>query len=286
MLSKIAWTIWALLPVAGLAYHFGPGQRGYIEDQARDVLEEAQRLEALADQAQAEAYHEHIAALTARKKAAASPSTENSLAAKDAATREDQAYRVAAQAWKQTADKLQEAQDLLSRCGSKRVSPVRIARDRAAIRAGSIADGVGDLENMLDELSDAGQTESALADQAREELATGYYYGARLMRNAGKPTAQWRAVAERSRQNFRYLAESSRQGGSDLKAEELQKNLELVLNLEQSAQQDLLARPLPKNSPRGGTEGLGERPGRSRRPPRTRDDARGAGGTGEIEGGW
>src|SRR5262249_25622427 len=154
------------------------------------------------------------------------------------------------------------------------------------IRAGSIADGVNDLENLLDELGDAGQAESVLSGQAREELATGYYYGARLMRIAGKPASQWRAISGWSRQNFRYLAETSRNRESNLKSDEFQKNLELVLNLEQSAQEDLLARPLPKHSPRGGSEGLGERKGRTKRPPRSRDDARGAGGVGDIEGGW
>ena len=39
------------------------------------------------------------------------------------------------------------------------------------------------------------------------ELATAYYYGARLMRLAGKPADEWREVAGRARQNFRYLAE-------------------------------------------------------------------------------
>ncbi len=80
--------------------------------------------------------------------------------------------------------------------GSDRAQTVRIARDRALVRAGSIADGVGDLEQMLDTLSDAGQGATTLADQAREEAATGYYYGARLL------VRQWQTT-ERVEGSFR-----------------------------------------------------------------------------------
>jgi hypothetical protein len=286
--SRIGWTCWALLPVAGLAYHFGPGQRAYTEDRARDVIGQAQRLEADAQDAQDAAYQAHLLSLKARKTALASKAAPDEAAARDAATREDEAYRIAAEKWKLTADKLQQAQDMLGAAGSAKTDPVRVARDRALIRAGKIAEGVGDLENMLDTMSEAGQQETALARKAREEVATGYYYGARLMRVAGKPAAEWRAVSGAARQNFRYLAETSTDGGAESKTGELQKNLELVLNLEQSGQEDLLAKPLPKNSPRGSAEGLGpgKKQGKSKRPPRKGPDARGASGVGDIEGGW
>lgn len=287
MLARILWTIWALMPVAALAYHFGPGQRAYSEDRARDILEQAQQLEAAAETAQAAAYELHLAARKLRTSPTPSfAPAATAPAAREAAAKEDAAYQIAADAWKKTADKLREAQDLLVRCGSSKAGDIRIARDRAAIRGGGIADGVGDLENLLDELGDAGLAESALARQARQELATGYYYGALLMRVAGKPTHKWRAVSGYARQNFRYLAETRRGSALPAESDEFQKNLEVVLNLEQSGQEDLLARPLPKHSPRGGSEGLDGPPGRSKRPPRTRQDVRGAGGVGEIEGGW
>ncbi|MFT3686870.1 MAG: hypothetical protein QM783_18440 [Phycisphaerales bacterium] len=139
---------------------------------------------------------------------------------------------------------------------------------------------------MLDSLADAGQSTGPLADQARDEAATGYYYGARLLRASGKPASEWREVSGQARQNFRYLAETA--GSDDAKAADRQKNLELVLNLEQSSSEDLQAKPLPKYSPRKGAEGLrpGDRAGKTKRPPRKKSDARGAGGTGDIEGGW
>jgi hypothetical protein len=286
MLTKLAWTLWGLLPVAGLAYHYGPGQRAYTEDKAADVLAEAQALEARAEALQSAAHQTHLAWIDARKAAVASKVADDEQAARGAAVAQDEAYGAAAAAWQETADKLQSAQDMLAACGSDKTQGVRVARNRALIRAGRIAAGVGDLENLLDTLRENGEVDSPLARLTREEIATGYYYGARLMRMAGKPTQEWREVSGWSRQNFRYLAETGADANA-VKADDFQKNLELVLNLEQSAQEDLLAKPLPKNCPRAGNcEGLSNCKGKTKRPPRDRKDARGAGGVGEIEGGW
>jgi hypothetical protein len=268
-LRKIAWTVWALLPVAALAYHFGPGQRAYTEDKAADILAQARALEVGAEAAQARAYDAHLRAIAARREALKSPDAAPK--AREAAAAEDAAYAEAAEAWRLTADKLQAAQDVLAAVGSGKTDAVRIAKDRTLIRAGKIGDGVGDLETLLDTLPES-EAAGALARQAREELATGYYYGARLMRASGKPPAEWREVSAVARQNFRYLAESSKAE----QATDLQKNLELVLNLEQAAQEDLLAKPLPKMSPRSGSDGLqpSNRKGKSKRPPRRGPDAR------------
>ncbi len=288
LLRRIGWTIWALLPVAGLSYHFGPGQRAYTEDRAADVIDQARKLDAAAQLAQDAAYQTHLASLKARRAALASKSPEDAAVARDAATKEDEAYRIAAEAWKSTADKLQQAQELLASCNSEKTPSIRVAKDRALVRSGRIGEGVGDLEALLESLADAGQQETPLAARAREEVATGYYYGSRLMRAAGRPTSEWRAVSGAARQNFRYLAETGAGGSATSNPADLQKNLELVLNMEQSAQEDLLAKPLPKNSPRAGQEGLGNMPrtGKSKRPPRRGPDARGASGVGDIESGW
>jgi hypothetical protein len=288
IVKNIAWSAWALVPIALLAYHFGPGQRAYTEDRAGALLAQARRLDAAAEAAQETAYQAHLAALKARRAEIVLKTPEATAASKAAADAEDAAYAQAAVAWHATADKLHEAQEMLAASGSAKADTVRIARDRALIRSGSIGEGVGDLELMLDTLGDAGQGTSTLADQAREEVATGYYYGARLLRAAGKPASDWREVSGWSRQNFRYLAETSQGSASNEKGAERQKNLELVLNLEQSSNEDLLAKPLPKYSPKRGADGLrdGNRPGKTKRPPRKKDDARGAGGVGDIEGGW
>jgi hypothetical protein len=285
ILKNLAWSVWALLPVAALSYHFGPGQRAYTEDRAGDLLSQARRLDAAAEAAQETAYQSHLTALKARREGVEKGTAESAATAKSAAETEDAAYATAAAAWHATADKLHEAQEMLTAANSEKAQTVRIARDRAMIRAGSIADGVNDLEDMLDTLANAGDAATPLADQAREEAATGYYYGARLLRAAGKPASDWRAISGYSRQNFRYLAETSTTNPT---ASERQKNLELVLNLEQSSDEDLQAKPLPKHSPKAGGNGLrpGDRPGKTKRPPRRKDDARGAGGVGDIPAGW
>ncbi|MGH7133411.1 MAG: hypothetical protein ACREJO_15885 [Phycisphaerales bacterium] len=295
ILKNIAWTAWALIPVAALAYHFGPGQRAYTEDRAGELLAQARTLDAAAEAAQETAYGAHLSALKARKAGIDLKTPEATAAAKTAADAEDAAYTAAAAAWRTAADKLFEAHEMLAAAGSERAPTVRIARDRALICSGSIAEGVGDLELMLDTLSDAGQETTPLADQAREEAATGYYYGARLLRASGKPASEWREVSGQARQNFRYLAEPADPVGqpadtksADPRSAERQKNLELVLNLEQSSSEDLQAKPLPKYSPRRGGDGLreGKNPGKSKRPPRRKSDARGAGGVGDVPGGW
>jgi hypothetical protein len=285
IIKNIAWSVWALLPVAALAYHFGPGQLAYTEERAGDLLAQARRLDAAAESAQEAAYQSHLTALKARRAELDLRTPEAAAASKTAAAAEDTAYAQASTAWHAAADKLHEAQEMLGAAGSEKSSSVRIARDRALIRSGSIAEGVGDLEVMLEDLCDSNRTSSPLADQAREEVATGYYYGARLLRAAGKPASDWREVSGWARQDFRYLAEAD--GPSDPKLADRQKNLELVLNLEQSSNEDLQAKPLPKYSPKRGADGLRDGPPRkSKRPPRRKDDARGAGGVGDIEGGW
>ncbi len=284
--GKFGWSVWALLPVVGLAYHFGPGQRAYNEGQARDVLASVDSLESKAQAAQNHAYELHLAALKARRAALESKSPEDMASAREAAAREDEAYAAAAGAWQAAADQLQKAHDMLSAAESGKAPEVRLERNRALIRAGKLVEGVGDIEAMLETMSEQGDDDSPLARRAREEAATGYYYGARLLRAAGKPTEEWREVSGLARQNFRYLAET--EGDNKERAAELQKNLELVLNLEQSDQDDLYAKPMPKNSPRGNCDGLGNCKGKGKKkdPPRRKGDSRGAGGVGEIQGGW
>lgn len=78
------------------------------------------------------------------------------------------------------------------------------------------------------------------------------------MRLAGKPAAQWREVAGRARQNYRYLAEDAKaRGAPDADVANHQKNSELVLNLEQSSLDELYAKARPKDSPTGKANGLG-----------------------------
>lgn len=288
LLSRILWTIWALVPIAALAYHFGPGQKAYARDQAAGLQVQAARAEGEAAAAQEKAYAAHLASIEARRAEFLSQSAEDAARARVAAAAEDEAYKAAAEAWKKTADKFGQIETVLAGAPAAELARVRWAKSRAAIRSGEIARGVNELEDLLDEFLADGREESEIARSTREELATAYYYGARLMRLAGKSAEDWRAISGKARQQFRYLAEQSRErGAAEETVRDYERNLELVLNLEQSSLGDLQGRPLPKQSPRNGANGLrpGNRPGKSPRPPRQRD-GRGAGGTGPLDAGW
>ena len=287
-MSKVAWAGWSVLPVIVLAYHFGPGQAVYQRGQAARILSRADDLESKAQAAQDFAHQQHLAWVQARKKAVLTKAPEDERAASKAAADADAAYVRASQAWHATADSLTSAQSILESLQSPKAGEVRIAKDRALIRSGEIASGVNDLDGWLDELTDKGQAETPLARQARAEVAAGYYYAARLMRLAGKPTNEWMEAASWARQNFRYVAEEDAAAG-DLGDQ--QKNLELALNLEQSGGDDLISMPLARNSPsKGNTDGLnklGNGNGKkTKKPPQNKKDARGAGGVGDLPPGW
>lgn len=284
MHKKFLWTLWAILPILGLTYHYGPGQRAFLEDRAARLLAEANQTQQVAEDAQNGAYEKHLEALHARRDAFLNETPEAAAKVKAAGEAEEAAYKSAAEAWRTAADSFGRVQAVLISASSDTAQRVRVAKGRAQIRSGQIGTGVQDLQDMLDNFEDAGESDAPVARAAREELATGYYYGARLMRLAGKPTAEWRQVSGLARQNFRYLAETEKDSGA---ARNLQNNLELVLNLEQSSVEDLQAKAQPKKSPRAGANGI--IPGKGRRsplPPRRGDARNGASGTGEIGGGW
>ncbi|MFO0826808.1 MAG: hypothetical protein U0572_01555 [Phycisphaerales bacterium] len=287
--SRIGWAIWALVPVALLTFHFGPGQAAYVQDQAARLQSAALEAEASAMRAQDAAYAKHLAAIEARRAAFLSQAPDDDAKARAATEDEDRAYAAAAEEWKRTADAFQHVQDALGGSSPEKARRVRWAHARAMVRSGEIWPGIGELESIVDELDDAGQSGSALARSSREELATAYYYGARLLRLSGMPAQEWRVESGKARQQFRYLAEQAIARGETKDAiDSYQRNVELVLNLEQASLVDIQGKPLPRESPRAGNIGNrpGNQPGRkSQRPPQRRD-ARGAGGAGEIGDGW
>lgn len=280
---KLGWIAWSILPVLGLVYHFGPGQGVYRQDRAAGMLVKAASLDERAQSAQNLAHERHLAWVSARKQAIASKAPADERAAEVAAKEADEAYALASSDWRATAEQLGSAQGLLDEIGSPKSGEVRVARNRALIRAGEISAGVNDLESLLSEMTDKGLQETSLAKQARAEMAAGYYYGARLLRLSGKPTSEWMEAASWARQNFRYIAEAEAGTPGDQ-----QKNLELALNLEQHEGDDLVALPLARNSPcNGNCENLGKGKGKGKKKqPSENKDSRGAGGEEDIPPGW
>ena len=286
-MKPLLWTAWALVPVALLAFHFGPGQAMYREDRAAKLVARAEELQREALRLQGIAYDAHLAAIAARVAAFGKDDEALRKAAVDAGAREDAAYADASAAWRVTADALSEAQTQVDEIGGPVREEIRLAKARALVRTGDVAAGANELEDLLLDAADHGEGATPLARAAREELATAYYYGARLMRLAGKPAADWREVAARARQNFRFLAEDAKaRGATSTEVANHEKNSELVLDLEQSSLAELYAKPRPKDSPTGKANGLGppKRPGRG--PNKDGPPAKGAGMNGEIGNGW
>ena len=286
-MRPLLWTAWALVPVALVAFHFGPGQAMYREDRAAKLVARAEDAQRDALRLQGIAYDAHLAAIAARVAAFGKDDDALRKAAVDAGAREDAAYADASAAWRTTADALSEAQTQVDEIGGPVRDEIRLAKARALVRTGDVAAGANELEDLLLDASDRNETATPLARAAREELATAYYYGARLMRLAGKPAADWREVAARARQNFRFLAEDAKsRGAASSEVANHEKNSELVLDLEQSSLDELYAKPRPKDSPTGKANGLGppKRPGRG--PNKDGPPSKGAGMNGEIGNGW
>jgi hypothetical protein len=303
---RLAWTMWALIPVGLLAFHFGPGQLAWKEDRAARIVARAESLQASAVKLQDTAYDAHLAANQARLAAFGKQDDALRNAALEANKNEEAAYAKAAAAWRDTANALAEAEAVVTETGGPVRDEIRLARGRALVRTGDVTAGAAVLEDLLTELMDARAAESAdagaprairtaagndadaIARAAREELATAYYYGARLLRLGGQPAEQWREAAARAKQNFRYLAEDAKaRGASSDDIANHEKNGELVLNLEQSSLDELYAKPRPKDSPTGNSNGLcdnkGKKPGKR---PGGDKPSKGAGMNGEIGNGW
>jgi len=279
-----------------LAYHYGPGQAAYRASLATELVAKAETAQTAAMTLQDEAYAAHLEAVRVRAEAFGKDDAALVARVKMANDQEDAAYAKAAAAWKETAAILTQAQELVADDAGSAPKQIQLARARATVRTGDIAAGASDLEALLASIEAAQDTDhsaaressdSEIALEAREELATAYYYGARLMRMAGKPASEWREVSGLTRQNFRYLAEEARASGKD--AETIanhEKNGELVLDLEQSSVEGLFLKAKPKDCPNGQCNGLGKKPGNGKRPGKGTKPSKGAGMDGEIGNGW
>ena len=288
MMRRMIWILWAILPVVAIAWHYGPGQDFVARDAAAALLQDARSLESDAQELQDAAYALHLETMDARKATLlAGADEEASVAAmaqlEAAAERERAKYAEASEAWRVTAERYEEAELLLP--DGIDAERTRWAKARAMVRGGSIWGGIDQLQALLDQFDQETRLDTDLARAVREEYAAAHYYGARILREEGKPDEVWRPVSTVARQQFRYLAENAVRTDAVDDADRLQKNLERVLNLEQLDPANLFAAPLPRESPRGRRPGDG--PGRPGRGPNRGDrPGNGAGPLMEIGRGW
>ncbi len=290
-MTRIGWAFWALAPVGALVYHFGPGQTAYVQDRAAKLQSAAMLAEQAAMAAQDVAYDKHLDGIEARRVAFLSQDPTDAAQAALVTKMEDQAYTEAAAKWKEVADSLGHVQDTLGIAAPTEARKIRWAQARATVRSGDIWGGINELEALVEEIEADSKGDVKLAASCREELATAYYYGARLLRLSGMPAQEWMIESGKARQHFRYLAESaeSEQDSSDTAVSHVnyQRNLELVLNLEQSTLVELQGKALPKESPKSMCDGNRKcnSKKKAKRPPNNKD-GRGAGGAEEITEGW
>ena len=67
MFRRVGWTFWALVPVAVLAFHFGPGRSLAAREIAATRFREAVVLEREAIEAQGRAYEAHLVVIERRR---------------------------------------------------------------------------------------------------------------------------------------------------------------------------------------------------------------------------
>jgi hypothetical protein len=220
-----------------------------------------------------------MASLEARRATLVHDNAETRLALQRATEAETRAFEASNAAWRLVADTCARIEETAQGASPETIRKIRWSRARALVRAGDIWAGIGELESIL---ADASDREGGLVRATREQLGAAYYYGARLMRLAGEPDSEWLIETGKARQHFRYLAERA---DSQHAARDHQRNVELVLNLEQEGRFALEGKPLPKDSP---SRCNGTRPNagrKNKRPPNNRD-SRGAGGAEDIYTGW
>lgn len=292
ILRRTLWTAWALVPVAILAFHLGPGQQAAARDTAARLQAIAIDAEQEAVAAQRTAYAAHLLTIAARRETFTAPGPEADAALAEATVRESGAYDAAAALWERTAELYEAVLETATDLDEADRRQLRLSRGRALVRSGDIWSGAGELGELVDELDAAELGTTTLARAAREELAGAHYFGARLLRLAGEPAEDWRAEAALARQQYRYLARTAADAGAAGAASLVrgyEDNVERVLDLEQQDQSELEGMPLPRESPqaaRGSRPGNGQRAGKTRDPRTGDQDARGASGVEAIGRGW
>ncbi len=208
MKNRFLWAIWAIVPVAALAIHLGPGQRLLAADRAADHLALALAAEQAEDYAAAA---EHYAAARAQL-----PDEQTAQRAR-LALREAKATVFAGNLIEGAA-KLESLITELS--AQPNGPPVPGALNPSDSRA--------------------------LLTETRDALGTAAYFTAWTMRLEGAAADEWKPETEKARQQFRLLAETALASGDKELADAATKNDEQVIRLERMDLSELVGLPLPK----------------------------------------
>ncbi len=201
---------WLLLPVAGAAYHYGPGQDRLADDRTAALVETAQS-----------------SAAEARAVAAA----EGDAAAKAL-------WIEAVQAYSEALSSVRTEHVALSRT-------LQLERAKAQMFASKLPEARRDLEQLVNDLSLDPQGDPTQLAQAREALANAQYYNTWLMRLEGAPRDEWEREIDASRQNYKLLAETASQAKDEERAKQIKESLESAIALARMDLTELQGLPLP-----------------------------------------
>jgi hypothetical protein len=200
---------WCAAPIAGLAYHYGPGQERLVLDDVATILARAES--AVQDENWGEAVERYDEAL-------------KQLPADQTLTQRRLKLERAKAALLDS--KLPTATADLS-------SLVEELQDAASTKNGATKDGADAAAN------------AQMLRESREALANSQFYMTWLLRLEGKAREEWEPQIDAARQNYRLLAEDAQERGDAGQQKRSQEDLESAIRLERAELQDLQGLPLP-----------------------------------------
>jgi tetratricopeptide (TPR) repeat protein len=119
---------------------------------------------------------------------------------------------------------------------------LQLAQARTRMYTGELPEAMEDMDKLLTEAQRIG-ADKKFEHEVRGTLASAQYYAGWLMRLEGAPSEEWLQPVESARQNFRLLAEETK----DVKAaKDYEKNLEATIRLARMDLSELQGMPLPK----------------------------------------
>jgi len=119
---------------------------------------------------------------------------------------------------------------------------LRLSQAHSRMFTGDLPEAMSDMANLLAE-AQHDKADAHLQSEIRGTLGTAQYYVAWLMRLEGATTEEWLPPVESARQNFRLLAESTKDTKT---ASDYGMNLEAAIRLERMSLDELQVQPLPK----------------------------------------
>jgi hypothetical protein len=209
-MRKLLIFLWLLLPVAALAYHYGPGQDRLLEDRAAEAAERG---------------------MEAARDARALQTAEGDLAA--------------ASHWAAAVEAFDEALASLPAERVVEARALRLERAKAQMLCSGLPEARRELQSLVEEMSADPLSDAARLADARGALGSAQYYTTWLMRLEGAPREEWEQEIESARQNFRLLAEEASGQDDEARAARAGEDLEAAIRLARMDLTELQGLPLP-----------------------------------------